>query len=244
MNFKKLICFVLVILSLEVVYSQQSNPNILVFSKTEAFRHKSIPAGIKFMTELADKNNWNITFSEDSNEFEDENLKQYNVLVFLNTTGDIFNDNQKKALKTYMANGNGFVGIHAASNTEMEWSWFTEMIGATFRDHPKVQNATLHIDKSLEHLAINHLEKTEVFRDEWYNFIKPVGKHVNVLAYLDEDSYQGKKMNTKSHPITWYHHYDGGRVFYTGMGHTDKIYGDIRFEKLIQGAIRWAVGSQ
>ncbi|MDA9885789.1 ThuA domain-containing protein, partial [bacterium] len=81
-------------------------------------------------------------------------------------------------------------------------------------------------------------------RDEWYNYIKPVSKDVNVLASLDENSYQGKKMNTDNHPITWYHHYDGGRVFYTGMGHTDEIYKDTRFQKLIQGAIVWAIGSE
>jgi type 1 glutamine amidotransferase len=240
MNLKAIICFVLVLLSLDVVHSQQSDPNILVFSKTEGHYHKSIPAGIDFMTDLAQKNSWNISFSKDSKDFTDENLKRYDVLVFLNTTGDLFDENQKKALKIYMANGNGFVGVHAASNTEMEWPWFTEMIGATFKDHPKVQNATLNINKSSEHPAINHLNETEVFKDEWYNFLKPVGKHVNVLASLDEDSYQGKKMNTKNHPITWYHHYDGGRVFYTGMGHTNESYSDIRFKKLLKGAILWA----
>ena len=239
---KKLICFLLVIIVLGMVQAQQSNPNILIFTKTEGFRHKSIPTGIAFMTELAQRNNWKISFSEDSNDFNDENLKQYNVLVFLNTSGDLFDENQKKALKKYMANGNGFVGVHAASNTEMEWPWFTEMIGATFKDHPKVQNATLHIDKASEHPSINHLNKIEVFRDEWYNFLNPVARHVNVLATLDEDSYQGKKMNTKNHPITWYHHFDGGRVFYTGMGHTNEIYQDLKFEKLIKGAILWTVG--
>ena len=227
-----------------VVELKGDKPNILVFSKTEGHRHKSIPTGINFMTELALNNNWNISFSENSDDFEDDNLKQYNVIVFLNTTGDLFNESQKKALKTYMANDKGFVGVHSASNTEMEWPWFTEMIGATFKDHPKVQNATLYIDKSKKHPAINHLKEIEVFKDEWYNFIKSVSKDVNVLASLEEDSYQGKKMNTDNHPITWYHHYHGGRVFYTGMGHTDEIYKDIRFQKLIQGAILWATGSE
>lgn len=240
MKLKKLICFVVLILSFAVVHSQQKNVNILVFSKTGAFRHKSIPTGIKFMTELASKNNWSVSFSEDSNHFTNTNLDQFNVLVFLNTSGDIFNENQKQALQHYMANGNGFVGIHAASDTEKEWPWFTKMIGATFKNHPKVQNATLNIEKSSGHPAINHLKETEVFKDEWYNFLKPVDKHVNVLASLDEDSYEGKKMNTKNHPITWFHYYDGGRVFYTGMGHVDEAYSDPRFEKMIHGAILWA----
>ncbi|WP_299130768.1 ThuA domain-containing protein [uncultured Winogradskyella sp.] len=244
MNIKVIICFLPVILLPFGVMAQKEQPNLLVFTKTEGFRHKSIPAGINLMTELARNNNWNISFTEDSNDFEVENLKQYNVIVFLNTTGNVFNARQKEALKTYMASGKGFIGIHAATNTEMEWLWFTDMIGAVFRDHPKVQNATLRIEKSIAHLAINHLNETEVFRDEWYNFKKPVSEDVNVLAYLDEESYQGKKMNTKNHPITWYHHYNGGRVFYTGMGHTAEIYEDSRFKKLIQGAINWALDTE
>lgn len=244
MKIKIIICFLLITVSSFVVKLKKDNPNILVFSKTEGFRHKSILTGINFMTELARKNNWSISFSEDSNDFEDENLKQFNAIVFLNTSGNLFNESQKMALKTYMANGNGFVGVHAASNTEMQWSWFTDMIGATFKDHPKVQKATLHIDTSSDHLAINHLKETEVFRDEWYNFLKPISNNINVLAYLDEDSYQGKKMDIKDHPITWFHHYGGGRVFYTGMGHTDEIYKDSRFQKLIQGAIVWAIDSE
>ncbi|MFV9551368.1 ThuA domain-containing protein [Algibacter sp. PT7-4] len=240
MSLKKIVTIVLLILTFGIVQSQQCNPSILVFSKTEAFRHKSIPTGIKFLSELANKNKWKIKFSEDSNDFYKENLNQYNVLVFLNTSGDIFDKKQKEALQDYMANGNGFIGIHAASDTEKEWPWFTEMIGATFKSHPKVQNATLIIDKSNSHPAINHLNEKEVFKDEWYNFLNPVAKHVNVLASLDESSYQGKKMNTNNHPITWYHYYDGGRVFYTGLGHTKEVYSDSRFKKMIYGAILWA----
>ena len=230
------------VITFGVVHSQQNTPSVLVFSKTGDFRHKSIPAGIKFMRELANKNNWKVDFSEDSNGFNNENLKQYNVLVFLNTSGDVFDENQKKALQKYIANGNGFVGVHLASGTETKWPWFTEMIGATFKDHPKVQNATLNINKTSNHPSIAHLKDIEVFKDEWYNFLNPVAKHVNVLASLDERSYQGKKMNTTNHPITWYHHYDGGRVFYTGLGHTEAIYNDVRFEKMIHGAVLCAAG--
>lgn len=242
MNFKQIFSILFLVFSFSIAQSQQKNPNILVFTKTSAFRHKSIPDGIKFMNNIANSNNWSINFSEDSKDFNNENLKQYGVIVFLNTSGDLFNTNQKQALQQYMANGNGFVGIHAASDTEKEWPWFTEMIGATFKSHPKVQDATLHIDKSSEHPAINHLNNVEVFKDEWYNFKKPVAKHVNVLASLDESSYQGKKMDTKNHPITWFHHFNGGRVFYTGLGHTSEAYSDLRFEKMIKGAINWAAG--
>ncbi|MDB2385565.1 ThuA domain-containing protein [Polaribacter sp.] len=179
-------------------------------------------------------------FSKNSDDFTVENLSNYNVVVFLNTTGNLFNESQKKAFQKYINNGNGFVGIHAASDTEKEWNWFTSMIGATFKIHPKVQNATLHINKSSEHPAINHLKKEEVFNDEWYSFLKPVDKHVNVLVTLDDTSYITKGIDTKSHPITWYHHFDGGRIFYTGLGHKNESYEDSRIKKMLEGAILWA----
>ncbi|MGB5418365.1 ThuA domain-containing protein [Algibacter sp.] len=229
-------------LNTNIVLAQESAINILVFSKTEAFRHKSIPTGIEFLSNMAVKNNWNIHFSEDSDDFNIPNLSKYDVLVFLNTSGNIFSEDQKLALQNYFARGKGFVGIHAASDTEKQWDWFTEMIGATFKNHPKVQPATLNINTDCEHPAIKGLNNEEVFRDEWYNFLKPVGKHVTVLASLDETSYEGKKMNTNNHPISWYHIYDGGRVFYTGLGHTNEIYKDPRYNNHIEGAILWASG--
>lgn len=233
------LCILCFFIFLEIE-AQQTNPSVLVFSKTTGFRHRSIPAGIAYFKNLQKETNWKVSFTEDANEFTTENLSNYNVIVFLNTTGNLFNENQKRAFKKYIANGNGFVGIHAASNTEEQWPWFTEMIGATFKNHPKVQHAKVHINYNNSHPAIAHLKTEEVFKDEWYNFQKPVADHVNVLASVDESSYKGKKMNTKNHPITWYHHYDGGRVFYTGLGHTNESYADSRFQKIIKGGILWA----
>lgn len=239
MNFKQKTFIILCVFTFLSAYSYQKEPSILVFSKTTGFRHKSIPAGITYFNNLQKETNWNINFSEESTDFSSENLAKYNVVVFLNTTGNLFNDQQKKAFKKYIANGNGFVGIHSASNTEEQWPWFTDMIGATFRDHPRVQKAKVLVNLYNEHPAIKHLNKEEFFKDEWYNFQKPVAKHVNVLASVDESSYKGKKMNT-NHPITWYHHYDGGRIFYTGLGHTNNSYKDVRFKEMIKGGILWA----
>ena len=240
MNLKKTIIAVLSILSIYTSYSQQKEPSLLVFSKTSSFRHPSISSGVNYFSELKKETNWKIDLSEDATDFTLENLTNYNVIVFLNTTGNLFDENQKKAFQKYIENGNGFVGIHAASDTEKEWSWFTNMIGATFKDHPKVQEAKVFFDKSSEHPAINHLKKEEIFKDEWYNFLKPVAKHVSVLATVDESSYEGKRMDTKNHPIIWFHHYNGGRIFYTGLGHTNESYADARFQKMIKGAILWA----
>ncbi|WJJ97739.1 ThuA domain-containing protein [Algibacter luteus] len=242
MNYKLSFVLLIAFFNTSMSFTQEKNLEVLVFSKTQAFRHKSIPTGLEFLADMAKKNNWNIKFSEDSNDFSISNLSQYQVLVFLNTSGDIFSEAQKAALQNYFSRGKGFVGIHAASDTEKDWGWFTEMIGATFKNHPKVQEATLNINTECNHPAINGLKSKEVFKDEWYNFLKPVGKHVSVLASLDESSYEGKKMDTDNHPISWYHIYDGGRVFYTGLGHTDEIYNDSRYYSHIEGGILWASG--
>ena len=223
--------------------AQEYQLNILVFSKTAAFKHKSIPVGIEFLSKMASNNHWKISFSTDATDFTVDNLFKYNTLVFLNTSGNLFDEDQKQALKTYMASGRGFVGIHAASDTEKEWDWYGEMVGAVFSNHPKIQKATLNINKAVPHPATNELKAIESFTDEWYNFKKPVGKHVTVLASLDESSYEGQRMGME-HPISWYHLYDGGRVFYTGLGHTNEVYTDSRFYKHIEGAILWAANKE
>ena len=222
------------------LYAQKQDLKLLVFSKTSGFRHKSIPAGKEFLKQMAKDNNWKITFSEDSGIFN-ESLNDFDVLVLLNTTGDIFNEQQQEGLKKFLAIRKGFVGIHSASDTELDWPWFNEMIGAAFSGHPRVQKAKLSIAKETGHPAVSSWGETEFFKDEWYNFREPVGKHVNVLATLDESSYEGTRMNME-HPISWYHYYDGGKVFYTGLGHTNENYADPRFYEHVQGGIRWAGG--
>lgn len=242
MKFKVIVFSVLTFLMLVNTYGQHKQINILVFSKTAGYRHQSIPAGIKLLTKMGDKNNWKVNFSEDSNDFTDEKLSKIDVLVFLSTSGNVLNVAQQKALQKYVANGNGFVGIHSASGTELEWDWYSAMIGAKFKNHPKVQTAELMVDTASDHPSIKGFKEVEVFKDEWYNFVNPVAKYVTVLASVDESSYEGQKMNTDKHPISWYHHYDGGRVFYTALGHTVETINDVRFYKHIEGGVLWASG--
>jgi len=242
MVLKKIAIILLTFLIIQSLEAQSTDLNVLVFSKTNAFRHKSIPTGIDFLNKMGTENHWKMEFSEDSTVFNVAKLSTFDVIVFLNTSGNIFSDENKNALKNYFARGKGFVGIHAASDTEKEWQWFTEMVGATFKDHPKVQTATLNVNTTCQHPAIDGWNVNEVFKDEWYNFLKPVGKHVNVLTSIDENTYEGKQMNTDNHPNSWYHIYNGSRVFYTGLGHTNEIYQENRYYNHIKGAVLWAAG--
>ncbi|WP_233558501.1 ThuA domain-containing protein [Aquimarina sp. BL5] len=216
---------------------------LLIFSKTNGWRHKSIPSGINAIKKLASENNWIVETTEDSLQFNLNHLKQYKALVFLNTTGDILNSQQQEAFKTYINEGGGFVGIHSASDTEYDWPFYAEMIGAQFKNHPEQQKAILRVHKNDNHPAIAHLDDTFQKFDEWYNFKKPVQKHVNVLLELDENSYSGNKMGTK-HDIAWYHTYEGGRIFYTGMGHTNETFVNQDFIQHLKEGILWSMGEK
>jgi len=119
---------------------------ILVFSKTGAFRHASIPAAIAALKKLAAHNNVAADFTEDSTVFNDANLAQYDAVVFLMTTGNILNDGQQAAFERYIRSGGGYVGVHSASDTEYSWPWYGQLVGAYFHNHPASQQATLHVE--------------------------------------------------------------------------------------------------
>lgn len=237
---KYLVIFSLLCTATIVAKAQDTKLHVLVFSKTAKFRHKSIPKGVETFASLAIKYNWSVDYSEDSGKF-DSTLFAYDVLVFLNTTGDILNDKQQMVMQEFFARGKGFVGIHAASDTEHEWPWYIEMVGAEFESHPKIQNASLTMSDNYTPF-FGKEAKARKTTDEWYNFKKPVCAHANVLSSVDESSYEGGKMNG-NHPITWFHHYEGGRVFFTGLGHTNEQFDDEKFLDELSKGVMWA-GSQ
>ncbi|WP_343328533.1 ThuA domain-containing protein [Polaribacter staleyi] len=219
---------------------EKTPSNILVFSKTNGWRHKSIPSGILALKKLGVENNWQMDFSEDSLVFNSKNLSKYKMLVFLNTTGNILGSEEEKSFKKFIHNGGSFVGIHSATDTEPNWPFYAEMIGAQFESHPKQQQAKLNVHNHKNHPAIAHFAPTFEKFDEWYNFKKPMASHINVLIDIDESSYKGKQMGTK-HPISWYHTYEGARVFYTAMGHTNKTYTNPLFVKHLEEGMKWAL---
>jgi len=216
-----------------------AQPKILVFSKTTGFRHDNIEKGVATLKRLGSEHGFAVDHSEDASLFTDEHLKQYQAVVFLSTTGTLFNDSQKAAFMRYIQAGNGFVGIHAAADTEYDWPWYGKMVGAYFMSHPKVQHADIHVvDKS--HPSTRHLPDVWNRKDEWYDF-KELNDDVHLLMRLDEQSYEGGKMGDY-HPLTWYHSYDGGRAFYTALGHTKESFDEPAFLKHIVGGIRYAMG--
>jgi cytochrome c len=218
----------------------QAQKKVLVFSKTAGYRHSSIEVGRLAIMKLGKENGFDVDTTENASVFGDSILKKYSAVIFLNATGDVLDHVQQAAFERYIQAGGGFVGIHAATDCEYTWPWFGKLSGAYFKSHPNQQKATL-IVHDRTHISTAHLpEKWERF-DEWYNFKKVPGNEVNVLISIDEKSYEGGE-NGSSHPMAWYHDYDGGRSFYTEFGHTDESYADPLYLKHILGGIKYAIG--
>ena len=220
-------------------HANKDKPRILVFSKTAGFRHASIGAGKLALLSLGKENGFIVDTTEDAAVFTDKNLSKYDVVVFLSTTGHILDSAQQMAFERFIESGKGFVGVHAATDTEYDWAWYGKLVGAYFLKHPAQQQATLHVVDSTD-ISTRHLPTTWSRFDEWYNF-KNIQPDLHVLITIDETSYQGG-VNGVGHPMAWYHSYDGGRAFYTELGHTDASYTDPLYLKHLLGGILYALG--
>ncbi|GAA3205305.1 ThuA domain-containing protein [Nonomuraea helvata] len=218
--------------------AQAAAYKVLVFSKTAGFRHDSIPNGIQAIRDLGAANDFAVDATEDSNAFSTANLAQYKAVVFLSTTGDVLNDAQQAAFQTYVDGGGGYVGVHSAADTEYNWPYYGQLMGAWFNNHPAIQQATVRTEDRA-HAATAHLGATWSRTDEWYNYRTNPRPNVRVLQSLDEGSYSGGGMGG-DHPITWCHPQSSGRAFYTGLGHTQESYADPNFRTLLLGGIRYA----
>ncbi|MEU8236323.1 ThuA domain-containing protein [Actinoplanes sp. NPDC048967] len=216
--------------------------SVLVFSKTAAFRHDAIPAGIAAIKQLGADNGFTVDATEDSAAFTDANLAKYRAVVWLSTTGDVLDPGQQAAFERYIQAGGGYVGIHAASDTEYSWPWYGELVGAYFASHPANQQATVKVEDHAHPSTAGLPERWSRF-DEWYNFRSNPRGDVHVLASLDETSYTpGAGAMGADHPTAWCRDYDGGRAWYTGGGHTIESYSDPAFLSHLLGGIRTAAG--
>ncbi|SDT04936.1 ThuA domain-containing protein [Actinoplanes derwentensis] len=214
--------------------------DVLVFSKTAGFRHDSISTGVQAIRELGTANGFTVTATEDATAFTSANLAQYEAVVFLNTTGDVLNDVQQTAFESYIRAGGGYTGIHAAADTEYDWPFYGQLVGAWFASHPAIQPARVEVaDRA--HAATAHLPQIWNRTDEWYDYRTNARSTAHVLATLDETSYSGGTMGA-DHPHAWCKTLDAGRSFYTGGGHTQQSYADAAFRAHLLGGIRYTAG--
>lgn len=218
--------------------------SVLVFIRAEGFVHPSIADGVSMLTDIGLEEGYTIDVTAETAVFTTASLALYDVVVWLSTTGDVLDAPEQAAFEGFVQAGGGYVGIHAAADCEYDWLWYGELLGqgAWFDSHPPIQTATLLLENPA-HPGAGLFESTTSFSDEWYNFRVNPRTVVDVVLALDEASYDpGAGAMGDDHPIAWAHEFDGGRAFYTGLGHRPETYQDIRFKTQIRGAIRWAGG--
>lgn len=232
--------FLLLLSCCALFYScTQEPPRVLVFSKTKGFRHESIKAGKEALVKLGSEKGFGVDTTESADVFTEENLKKYRAVIFLSTTGDVLNQAQQNEFMRFIQAGGGYVGIHAAADTEYDWFWYGKLVGAYFKSHPQIQEAKF---KKVKAFGEDHLPDEWIRTDELYNYNK-ISSEITVLYNLDESSYQGGE-NGENHPIAWYHDFDGGRSFYTGMGHTNESFSDSLFLDHLYQGIKYANGDK
>ena len=218
---------------------QNARNQVILFSKTSSFRHESIPNGIATLTSLLESEGLVTIATEDASIFLSD-LSEVAAVVFLNTTGDVLNETEQAGMEAFIKAGGGFVGIHAAADTEYEWPWYGDLVGAYFAGHPAVQNGTIKVaDRA--HPSTSSLPQRWERTDEWYNYDRNPRGTVHVLASLDESTYSGGTQGY-DHPIAWCHDYDGGRSWYTGGGHTPESYEEPLFQEHLRQGILYASG--
>jgi cytochrome c len=222
--------------------ARSQEPRVLVFSKTAGFRHSSIGVGRAAIRKLGQENGFSVDTTEDAGALTSKNLARYRAVVFLNTTGDVLDAAQQDDFERYIQAGGGYVGIHSATDTEYDWPWYGRLAGAWFNGHPgnpNVRKGTYRVlDKS--HPSTEGFPDTLVREDEFYNF-KSIDPTIHVLIEIDEKSFDGGT-NGDHHPMSWYHDFDGGRAWYTNMGHTEATYSEPLFLRHLLGGLRYAMG--
>ncbi|KAI1120427.1 Crp/FNR family transcriptional regulator [Nemania abortiva] len=218
--------------------NRQGKFRVFVFSKTVSFRHDSIPAGIEGLKQLgASTNSFTIEASEDSSLINADFLSQFKTIVFLSTSGEFLTGEQLQGLRTYINNGGGFVGIHCASAGMRSEPWYGELVGAYFTNHPEPQNSVVRAENK-DHCILSGMPEDFKWFDEWYNFTRNPRDEVTVLLSTDESLYDGGTMGS-DHPLAWCRDFDGGRSFYTALGHFDEAYQNETFMAHILNGILW-----
>lgn len=224
--------------------------SVALFTKTAGWHHESILQGVTAIRSLGELHDFKVFWSEDPTRiFKDDELKKYKAVIFLSTTGDALNDEQQAAFERYIKAGGGFVGIHAAADTEYKWDWYTKMVGHMFKIHPAVQTATMKVE-DYNFPGMDRFAKRFLFTEEWYQYDASRSKDLKYLLTVDEKTYKtqanwGPRGNSGEgmgnfHPIAWYQPYDGGRAFYTGLGHLPATWSDTNFLHHVYGGIYWA----
>jgi cytochrome c len=215
---------------------------VLVFTRTTGYRHASIPEGARAIRSLGAAHGFGVDVTDDEARLAEPGLRRYATVVFLSTTGDpVTGGAGRRALRDHLGRGGGFVGVHAAADAGRDWPWYRRLVGATFVQHPAVQAARLRVVDP-DHPATSGLPDTWTATDEWYDLTPDPGSRLHVLVTVDTSTYRGSVL-TGEQPDTWCQDVDGGRSFYTALGHDAAAFHDPYLLRLLLGGILSTAGA-
>ena len=245
---KFLLLFTFLQVGLAFCSMAQKQFKVLLVTTTKGWHHESVHAGVLALQQMGQRNFFDVVLWEDPNGFTDKYLEQFKAVIFLNTTGDIFNETQQKVMERFIQGGKGFVGIHSASDTEYEWPWYTKLVGRMFHIHPTIQTAKMKI-LDAKFPGLQGFADDRLWTEELYEFGPEKTTGLNYILGVDETTYnpkvdwgargKGEGMG-KLHPLAWYHNYDGGRAFYTALGHLPTNFSEPAFLNHLYAGIFWA----
>lgn len=245
-----LLVLVCVMLPVSSTLSDAPQFKVLMISTTNGWHHDAISEAVPAIRGLAAKHQFEVVWEENIERmFTAESLEEFDVIMFVLTTGDILDPAQQALMEKFVQSGKGFVGIHSASDTEYDWPWYTRLVGRMFHIHPSIQTARLSVvDRNFP--GVERMPDRFWVTDELYEFGEDKVAGLNTLLTVDERTYNpvadwgpgnksGKGMGD-FHPMSWYHNFDGGRSFYTALGHLPAVYDDELFLEHLYGGIYWA----
>ncbi|MEH6581525.1 MAG: ThuA domain-containing protein [Halioglobus sp.] len=235
---------------------EMGSPAVLVFSKTNSFRHiDGIEGGTRALKALSDANGWEVFMTENGAVFNEQDLARFDSVVFLNASGDMLSVDQEQVFQSWLEAGGGWVGIHAAGDgSHAAWGWYMDnLIGAKFTAHimgPQFQQATV-VMESPKHPVVQRLPNIWKHTEEWYSWeVSPRANNFDVLAVLDEDSYSPvqkmmgneRDLSMGDHPVVWTNCVGEGRSLYSALGHTAEAFDQAEHRILLEDALRWVMG--
>lgn len=248
---KKVVMLSVVLLVCSFFSFAQEERRILVYTKNgEGYVHDNIEASVNALQNICSEHNIKVDVSENPVVFSPENLVKYKTVIFSNTNNEAFdNQAQREAFQHYIQGGGGFVGIHSACGSERDWPWYWAMVGGKFVRHPPLQPFDIKVI-DFDHPSTSFLGKIWKWEDECY-YLNQLNPDIHILLAVDlttindkqMDEYPGQTFGTLF-PLAWYHYFDGGREFYTALGHKIEHYSDPQFLKHLEGGILWAMGEK
>lgn len=235
-------------LSMTAAASAATRARVLVYSGSTGYRHDSIPAAVEAVKAMATKAGYEVDATEDPEVFTAEKLKTYKAIVFVSTSTDPkkpesewFVGPKRDALQGFLQNGKGIVALHAAGDSHYHWPWYGRMIGGYFERHPKGTPKGVVTVFDANHPATARLPKNLERNDEWY-YYKDFDPTLRVLVTIDPATIGEGEADVNPNPLVWCHDFGGGRVFYSGLGHTAESYSEPYIADVITGGLVYAVG--